>query len=174
MKSVLLMTGIACMMISGCHSATGPAVVTPPEGVVVYSNSFESAADTAGWKLQCEFSLRQDVPPGGGRQSVYVSGGCFYPHSQLDLSGFTDSHQLALTCWGKSIPGGVVSLKVIPGSEGVPSSVSMPIHDSVWTYHRSFQTVTTYPGCRLRLEMNSGGIAEGGMFIDRIEIIKIQ
>ena len=43
--------------------------------IVIYFNSFESPQDTIGWQGYGAREFRNDVPPSGGNQSLYISGG---------------------------------------------------------------------------------------------------
>ncbi|HSR17692.1 MAG TPA: hypothetical protein VLM39_06315, partial [Ignavibacteriaceae bacterium] len=42
---------------------------------VIYSNSFETPQDTVGLQRYGSIMFSNDVPPDGGTQSLYVSGG---------------------------------------------------------------------------------------------------
>ena len=48
--------------------------------IVVYSNWFESAQDTVGLQKNGAIDFNSDVPNDGGTQSLFVSGGCIWPH----------------------------------------------------------------------------------------------
>jgi hypothetical protein len=172
MKIIILLLGSLCILPFGCKHATE---ISSPAGEIWYSNSFESQGDTAGWTGYGSMSFQSDVPPHGGNQSVYLSGGCIIPHATLILEGFHQSTRLLLTCWGKTRLGGVISLSQVTDSGSFPQSgrTEIEIHDTVWTYYQSPDTITCQPEHRLKLEMNSGGIVAGGMLIDRIAIIKL-
>jgi photosystem II stability/assembly factor-like uncharacterized protein len=137
---------------------------------VIYSNSFESTQDTVGWSGYMEF--RDDTPPDGGNQSVYISGGCIWPHAWIELGPFDYDGFYKVRCWGKNLGiGGSVSINDV---EGFSPEVSVFINESEWTFYESIDTLFCPAGKRIVLSLGAGGIVWSAMLIDKVEVINVQ
>ncbi len=137
---------------------------------VIYSNSFESPEDTSGWMGYLEF--RNDAPPDGGYQSVYISGGCIWPHAWIELGPSDNSGYYVIRCWGKDLQiGGGVSIYV----EGEYSNqVNITVNEKKWKYYTSENTLFCPAGKKIILASGSGGIIPSAMLIDKIEVVKVR
>lgn len=153
----------------GCEKTTGPE---DGSGVVLYSNSFETAADTIGWG---PMSLRTDVPPGGGRYSVFISGGCVDPHASFKIEPIPAEGQYVLRCWGKNLGnGGMVGLGFEPFPYAQTASVFVTVNDSAWTF-RQFSNMLYCPaGSTLWIWMISGGYVASAMLVDKVEVVRVE
>lgn len=142
---------------------------------IIYLNSFESPADTAGWWGYGMIAFRDDVPPEGGNQSLFVAGGCIIPHAQVDLAPLEDDGYLLLRCWGKNLAiGGGASLEWFDEEHEQYKSIHIGISDSVWTTYESKDTLFCPAGKSLRLHLHAGGIVSSAILVDLVEIIKVE
>ena len=137
---------------------------------IVYSSSFESPQDTAGWMGSMEFS--SDAPPGGGDKSAYISGGCIWPQAWIELGPFNKSGFYIVRCWGKDLQiGGEVSINI----EGEYSNqVYINVSEKEWKYYTSTSTLFCPGGKKMNLVMNAGGIIPSSMLIDNIEVVRVK
>ena len=155
------------LLISACKTSTDPY----PKNNTIYFNSFESAADTAGWSGYAQLAFRNDSSPNGGKQSLYVSGGCIVPHAEFKIPQQNEDAYYILEGWGKSLLNGGVVLLSIPDANcpGIQFNVS----DSVWTFYQSDRKFFCPAGTQLTLTMYSGGIAAAAMLVDQIAVKKV-
>jgi photosystem II stability/assembly factor-like uncharacterized protein len=139
---------------------------------VIYSNSFESPQDTAGWEWQGYMEFRSDVPPDGGIRSIYISGGCVWPHFWIELGPFDYDGFYKIQCWGKDLgSGGGVTLD----EEGAFShGANIFINESEWTFYESTEALFCTAGKKIILAMGAGGIVSSAMLIDKVEVVKVQ
>jgi hypothetical protein len=142
---------------------------TNPDETIIYSNSFESPQDTSGWNGYMDF--RSDVPSVGGKQSLYISGGCMWPHAWTELDTLDEDGYYILKCWGKDLDiGGIVYIE----AEGnFQNQVNITINNKEWTYYESEDTLYCPAGKRIVLAMGAGGIVPSAMLVDLIEIVKL-
>ncbi len=139
--------------------------------VVIYSNSFESAQDTVGLQKNGAIDFNSDVPIGGGTQSLFVSGGCIWPHTQVEIGPFENDGFYKITCWGKNLQvGGSISMDV----EGdILNGAIIIVNEDAWTYYES--TILFCPaGKKIVLSMNAGGIVQSAMLVDNLEIVSVK
>lgn len=134
-----------------------------------YQNSFEKPGDISG--LQGFPELSADVPPGGGDSSLYVSGGCEWPHVWIELGPWKQARTFEVRFWAKAFQQGQVSLYL----SGDPSEkIQIAVDDTVWTHYLSGATLKCPAHETITLEMNSGGISFDAMWLDELEIIRIK
>jgi hypothetical protein len=163
---LLLVTFLVCSCKK--ESTTAPEAL---QSTPLYLNSFESSADTVGWQGFGTHTFYADAPRGGGKQSLYVSGGCQIPHAYICFQNSVPSSYVKLHCWGKRlIGGGSVSLTIM---HKPLKSIYCQITDSVWTYYESTDSLFCASDDSLSLELDSGGIVAGSMLVDMIEVIKV-
>ncbi len=140
--------------------------------VVIYSNSFESQQDTMGWHVGADVQFCLDAPPGGGEQSIYVSGACIVPHFWIELGPFDGEGLFRLRCWGKNLGmGGEVTIEV--ESEYPRPSAPIFIDKKDWTFYESKDTLNCPAGKKIILSMISGGLIPSSMLVDLVEIIRV-
>ena len=152
-----------------CADGAGPASPNPPDDFdLLYSTSFESPQDTAGWPKNVGMLFSTDVPPGGGDRSVQISGGCIHPHASIDILGPTEDSYLRIECWGKDLAlGGGISLSRVTELE---RQVHIWVQDTAWAYYASGEVLFCPAGEKLRIEMASGGIVASAMLVDLVEV----
>jgi hypothetical protein len=139
-------------------------------GQLIYSNSFESQSDTAGWKGYA-FSFSNDVPKHGGKRSLSVSGGCIVPHAQYTISPQNTDSYLIFKLWGKNLNnGGGVFLDVNKAGCG---SVAFNVSEKDWTLYESQDTLFCPANTSLTLGAFAGGITYSAILIDMVEIRKL-
>lgn len=153
------------------NPATGSLEITvswntvQPE--VIYSNTFESPADTAEWMGWLELS--NDTPHNGGLVSVRVSGGCMHPHVYLMFEGIDQPGSVYLKAQAKNLAnGGTINLQHW-GDSG--NDVFIHVKDSSWQEYTSEQTLQVMPNDTLMLSMSAGGIVYSAMLVDNLQII---
>jgi hypothetical protein len=137
-----------------------------------YFNSFESDADTTGWRGNGFFDLRDNGAPDGGSRSLFVTGGCPVPHAFFDLGVAGEKCSLKVRCWGKNLDiGGSVSLE---WAEDASNNISVAITDTGWTYYESADVLFFPSDKTVRICLNSGSIAASSMLVDLLEIVRIK
>ncbi|MFH5883059.1 hypothetical protein ACG2F4_02015 [Halalkalibaculum sp. DA3122] len=117
-------------------------------------SSFESKADTSGWQSFAAFNIRNETPPAGGEKSVYIAGGCLYPHALLEIPGIGKSLEVELRLWGKTLVNGG---NVVLTNTGTGKRISVTVTDSSWTEYQSAGKLAVNKNDRLELSMSSGG-----------------
>jgi hypothetical protein len=153
-----------------CKDSSGPVATKPPEEVL-YQNSFEANADTVGLYGFGPKSFSGDVPAGGGRRSLCVTGGCTVPHVCCDLLLVDAESRLKLSCWGKmQSRGGRIELSLCTSSSPV---LSITIKDTVWTQYQSAETIVCPKNERLHLSMCTDTTANSSMLVDVVTIVRI-
>ena len=158
-----------CLIISCAKKCIEP---TPDS---VYFNSFESPADTTGWYDIKPEMFVDDPAPDGGKQSLYIGGGCIQPAAYLDLPQLRSGYY-TISCWGK-IPeskqaGTIVLAKVNPNGER--EEIELIIDRTDWIFYRSKESLYCPADWKLRIEILIGGIVGANMFIDDIGIEKVK
>ncbi|MBA4313629.1 MAG: hypothetical protein C0417_13475 [Chlorobiaceae bacterium] len=169
----LILIVIGQAQFRGCDWIQQPIDIPSSPGERIYFNSFETSADTIGWNGWMEF--RREAPPIGGQQSVYISGGCIYPHAYINLPAENYDRLLILRCWGKNLEiGGLVELRLNPEVSIWPSPhVSISVNDTLWKFYQS-DTLHCPANIPLQLSMSAGGIVPSTMLVDLIEIIRVK
>jgi len=162
---------LIALFVVGCRLSTDGIDDT---GNVLYSNSFETAADTAGWWGWGTYNFRSDVPPKGGNQSLFVSGGCLFPHAIVTLNPPGES-KLILKSWGKNLGnGGAVELQVGKAGTYPAETIHIIVRDSAWTNYQSADTLYCPADSVLTLSFFSGGIVASAMLVDLMQIIRVE
>jgi photosystem II stability/assembly factor-like uncharacterized protein len=161
-----------CMFVLIAAFFTHPqSSLAQQNGIVVYSNSFESALDTVGWRGYMEF--RNDAAPNCGNQSLFISGGCVWPHASIELGPYDNSGIYAIRCWGKDLQiGGSISIEVEGGD--APDRIGIAINNKEWAQYESDQALFCPAGRKMILSMGAGGIVPSAMLIDKLEIVNVQ
>jgi hypothetical protein len=167
---VIIIMILASSLIPSCNLPIEWGDLALP-GERLYFNSFESLADTVGWSGYGVRTFSSEAPPGGGNQSLNVSGGCIWPHAFFTLGPSPEDHNVTLRCWGKKLlGGGTVSLRVV-GSQ--TKEIRIPVIDSVWTQYHASQSLFCPADQQLEISMGAGGIVAGAMLVDMVEIVEM-
>ncbi len=150
---------------SGCQQSTEPEAEA---GAIVFFSSFETDADTVGWRGYGGAGFELDAPAGGGARSLGVSGGCIIPHVARRIPAPALPCSLSLTFWGKNLAlGGGISLRNVVRSG---PDILVSVQDTTWTLYRADRSIACQPGDTLVLELNSGGIVYSAMRIDLLTV----
>jgi len=166
----LIMVQLLVMACLACEKVTA----LEEQRDYIYFNSFESPADTAGWRGYGGVSFREDAPPGGGKQSLYVSGGCIAPHFYKYLPPLEHDAHLILRCAGKDLAiGGYVSLIWIDEDDRW-HNIGIGVKDTTWTTYTSKDTLFCPAGQPLQLELDAGGLKPSAMLVDLVEIQQVE
>lgn len=166
--SIPVLMAICCLFASGCSQPTDTGKGTEE---AIYSNSFESPADTVGWTGYGAREFRNDVPPNSGKQSLFVSGGCIVPHAAFRIGRIHEESRFILRCWGRNLSNsGVVSLGL---DENPFSGIGVTISDTIWTFYVSSDTLFCPTDSSLWLTMLSGGFIPSAMLVDKVEVVKV-
>lgn len=148
-----------------CRHPAEPPLLTAH---VLYTASFESDADTAGWRGYGGYRFVADAPPGGGGRSLEVAGGCIVPHAVRSMIVPRGGTKLILSMWGKLVAnGGAASLR---WSDGTGDGLHLSVTDTVWTRYEASASLRVHAGDTLQLELASGGIIYGAMRVDQLEV----
>jgi hypothetical protein len=149
---------------------------TGPEESTLYSNSFESPADTAGWHGITADMLIDDPAPDAGRRSLHIGGGCIQPSASLHLPGEYGPGCYRVSCWGRLdglSPAGSVGLVADAGPNGLRQT-QLQISTTDWSYGNSLISWDQPTAMTLRLEIWIGGFIPASMSIDGIAVEKIR
>ena len=139
---------------------------------IVYSNGFETGADTAEWIGYGSMQLSNDVPPGGGNRSLFVSGGCTVPHAAFRIGEVSQDSRFILRFWGKRLFGsGGVGLGF---SQSPTSGIGVNVVDSTWTHYESQDVFYCPADSTLWLNVNAGGFVPGAILVDDIQVVKVK
>jgi len=167
MKKFKLYIFLFFLLLVACGRESG--IIGPAPGSI-YFNSFESAQDTLGWKGYGSIDFREDVPPGGGKRSLFVSGACSVPHAVFTLPALAEDGYYRLQFWGRNLQlGGGVTLAV----EGLQTVEQVAVQDSNWLFLKTKRPLFCPRRYHLRLMLSSGGIVASAMLVDLIQIIKV-
>lgn len=165
--AILFFTFMSVILI-GCEDIMSPSY---SPGDALYLNSFETNADTTGWNGFGTLRLFKEAPQVGGKQSVFISGGCTVPHAILELPEIDYNMRVELKLWGKNLgTGGGIALKNVDTGE----HISVRVSDSTWTQYRSSQQLIIKKGNHLQLSMSSGGFIPSAMLVDLVEIAVVE
>jgi|GEM_PF-974993 len=137
---------------------------------LIYSTSFETDEDTAGW-----FGLNifeSDVPAGGGSKSAYISGGCAIPHAWKMLGPLQNAGEYIVRCKAKNLSnGGIVSIAKVEDSF---MDVIIDVQDTVWKQYVSEKKLYCPAGGSIVLSLSSGGLIPSAMLVDMIEVFNTE
>ncbi len=159
---------LIALFVAGCRLSTDGIDDT---GNVVYSNSFESARDTLGWRGHGMIGFRNDPSPEGGKQSLYVSGGCLVPHAEFKIQPQSENGYYVLQGWGKNLDnGGFVELHIADSVK----SISFDVSDKEWIFYQSADTLYCPANLQFKLNMISGGLVSSSMLVDQIRVKQVE
>jgi hypothetical protein len=117
--------------------------------------------------------FRDDAAPDGGNQSLFISGGCIWPHAWIELGPYDNNGFYILRCWGKDLQiRGSVSIEV--EGDYLREQVSIAVDNKDWTHYESDRSLYCPAGRRMVLSMGAGGIVPSAMLIDKVEIVNVQ
>ena len=166
MQNLALLIFPAIVLWFGCENPAGTSPVW-----IAYSNSFETGADTVGWG---PLKLAGDVPPDGGRNSVWVPGGESALMPGFKIGGEPLCGYYVIRCWGKSLGSvGEVELGIQTNSVDSASGVEVILADSAWTSYQSSRALWCPSGSSLQIQVRTMG-GSGGFLFDRIEVAKVE
>lgn len=169
MRTHSTFTRLVIVLMASVSFSCSPTVDAPHDAQpsnIVYFTSFESQADTSGWKGVVV--LHTDVPHGGGKHSAFVSGGCIVPHAFYEFSAPNKDCELVVRCWAKNLTlGGVVALEVVDEPN---RRISISVEQREWKGYVSEQSLSCRANQKLRLSLISGGFVSSSMLIDLIEV----
>ncbi len=135
-----------------------------------YSTSFENAIDTANWQGACWISFSDDVPDGGGNRSVSISCGCIGLYANFLTEPTKNDGLYTISCQGKGLGiGGFIALKYNEKEIGIGLSGQ----DTIWQYHQSPDTLFCPAGEQMEVYLSAGGLMDGTIKVDLLEITKV-
>jgi photosystem II stability/assembly factor-like uncharacterized protein len=172
MKQKYFLFLISFLALSFFCNSKAQTTLEAQDEVVIYSNSFESPQDTVGLQEYGMIDFSSDVPGNGRTQSLYISGGCLWPHTEVEIGPFNSDGFYKVRCWGKNLQvGGSVSIAV----EGeVLNSTIINVSENEWTFYESAKTLFCPAGKRIVLSMGAGGIVQSAMLVDNVEIVNVK
>jgi hypothetical protein len=157
-----------CML--GCNDL-GPEVETGAADIL-FATSFESAIDTMGWGGNGRVELVSSACPGGGKQSVRVSGGCLVPHAELRKMPIVLAGVYSIRCWGKNLAvGGSVCLY---RSIDRYKTIWLSIQDTNWAAYRTDSVLVCLASDTLVATMNAGGRVPSSMLVDSLVVSRVR
>lgn len=165
---------ILLITLTGCDKLVAPEISQEQEGsLVLYESSFESEESLNEWTIQPTI-YTDEAAPNGGNQCVYVSGGCVFPHTSLDLGEVEVTGDYIIEVWGKLLyfSGGISLHRRSLDEEYGVESTSVTIDSEDWQMFTS-EPINLHRGEYASLTMSSGGIIAGAMLIDRLKVYKI-
>ena len=165
----MIIKPLTCLLIIipflGCENTVSPEDHAAHSW---YFNSFESAADTSGWRGNAPVAIENNAPSNGGKHSALVSGGCLIPHAYFEFDPVKEDSYFILRCWGKNLgTGGTVSLSL--GNDW-QHSINIDVKDSAWTLYESADYLFVPQNQNMQLVLNAGGLLASPMLVDLIEI----
>lgn len=138
---------------------------------IIYYNSFENPSDTVGFSGYGFYDFNNEPSPNGGAYSLFVSGGCLWPHVMVEIPAQESDSYYRLEGWGRSLEGGG-SVELHNNWPYRDESVYFSVSDSVWLYYTSDSILFCPAAKSMTLMMGAGGIIPGAMLVDQIKIIK--
>jgi hypothetical protein len=159
-------------LIVQCKKEKEPAKPPATTTSRIYFNSFETAADTAGWKGYGMFQFQSEAPANGGKQSLYVSGGCAAPHAWTEFKNDSITSYVHLYCFARVLQ--VDGHITLTNKNNPIKSLNISFKDSVWTSYHSKDSLFCRPFDTLRVELLSGGINAAAMLVDLIEVVRVK
>jgi len=163
--------GVMCCLLTTCQKNT-----TGPNESMLYFNSFESPADTAGWHGITAGVLVDDPAPGAGRRSLHISGGCIQPAAFIQLPERFGPGCYRLSCWGRldnSSTAGSIGLVADAGQNGIRET-RLQISTTDWSHGNSQISWDQPTTMTIGLEIWIGGFVPAHMSIDGITVEKIR
>ena len=161
------------ILISQCKTVNDPDNFQDKNGDIIYFNSFEAESDTTGLEDYSSCFFHDDASPGGGKRSLYVSGGCIVPHVILPVPEQSEDGYFQLKCWAKVlVSGGILELSTVASSEN--SHIAVIILDKDWEYYQTSDSLYCSANTSMSISLISGGDNPGGMLVDQIQIVKTE
>ena len=162
---LILFAGISC-------TKNEPTLNSEVDTTILYSNSFESSADTIGWQgSACFVELIEDANMAGEEQSITVSCGCIGPYFYYEIDAVEEDSYAVISCEGKaSGMGGSLSLHSPEGMINIPISGQ----NSTWQHYESTDTLFCAAGESFKVYLSAGGIKSGEIIIDHLEVRVIE
>jgi hypothetical protein len=153
----------SCTRDGGCDLRCEPKMI-------LYSNSFESAADTVGWSGLGDMWLADDAPSAGGSRALGVAGGCIWPHAAYTLEPLEDGGRCTVRCWGKLVEApGVVKLRIAGVYE---DEIGFDIESPRWAPRSTSESIWCPAGKSPEVVISSGGFGQpGGVLVDLLEVV---
>lgn len=169
-----MMISILLALLFSCKEQDKPTGFSlNPNETVVYSNSFENEISLLGWSGFGKRKIVKQAPPDGGKQSLYISGGYFVPHSALLLPAKTGGGYFIFECWGKTLRArGSVVLSTL--GNGSKQEIGVQIDRPGWWWYHSTDTLYCPAGKKLQLKLSAGGIVPGAILIDQIHVLRVK
>lgn len=162
--------GFLMISMMGCTDL-GPQVETESADIL-FATSFESAADTTEWGGYGGVELVPSACPGGGRQSVRVSGGCLVPHAILRTMPTALSGAYSIRCWGRNLAvGGSVALY---RSIDRYKTIWLSIQDTNWAAYRTDSVLVCSASDTLVATLNAGGIVPSAILVDSMVVYRVR
>jgi hypothetical protein len=163
-----IITVFLLLFILTCHSGCSNSA-EPVESNIYFSTSFEKETDLANYTGYGAFERREDAPPGSGKYSLFVSGGCVAPHCLYEFPPLESPGKFIIQLQGKALlnTGGVI----LSENSGSPNAISVFVDRTEWVQYESRDTLVCEAGARVVLEFMSGGFVPGAMLVDDINII---
>ncbi len=172
MKTLSIVSAVIFLFVMvSCQS---PVEYVPFEEYI-YFNSFTSPQDTTGWWGYGGMQLSDEAAPGGGSKSLYVSGGCIYPHAVYDLGPFPKDLEITIEGWGKALQGtgGVaVGLNFLDGEN--QGSIGFRVDQPEWTFYKTDETLFIKSGETISLHIAAGGIAPAAILVDLLALREVK
>ncbi len=164
-STLLLVIGI---LLSGCDDS--PVVSNPENLSMVYSTSFETPADTAGWVLNGTIS--NEGAPFSGKKSLLMNGEDALSGSRRILGTVGADSIYHFQFYGRVLGGGG-SGKVRILQSTRPSlipPVSVNFYDTTWGYYSARGSFP--PGTELMIQCIGLGIGPAGL-VDDIRVYTV-
>lgn len=159
--------GSATVVLSGLlvWAACGPAASAQER--IVYSATFDSPRDTVGWVAYGMLRVGPESPF-SRRHALWVSGTCLAPHAYHELPASPLDRKLVLRAVARNVRGG--SLWMGAGRE---YGAFISVVEDEWHAYESSDTLFCPAGAIPFVEISAGGIMEGGMFVERVEVVRV-
>ncbi|MEP1151801.1 MAG: hypothetical protein ABJH08_08750 [Balneola sp.] len=163
MKQYILLS--ACILaFFNCDVVNNGAIEL--KGDVIYQNSFEKESDLSDWDGFHRVELRDDSPRTGGKKSVFISGGCVFPHAQYTFyAEKTGLIQLSVLAKDLSI-GGSISLT----KDEYKNGLHIIVKNKNWEELTSEEPLFVTKGEKITLNMSSGGFVSSSMLVSKVEL----
>jgi len=156
------------LVLASCGSLTD---CDQQRDCTVYRCSFESLRDLRRWDGLTVEDLRDDHPPGGGRRSVLVAGGCATPTATLSLAPADVDRMLSVECYCKVLRfHGKVGLCV---GESQVDCVGFEARDTAWTHYACEHAILCPAESSLTVFLTAGGFSGQEMLVDRLEVYRV-
>jgi|WetSurMetagenome_2_1015567.scaffolds.fasta_scaffold06015_5 hypothetical protein len=158
------------LSVAACKDLSTETDVWPSNSELIYYNSFESKADTIGWRTLASFEFVPDSPVGGGSQSVRVSGGCPVPNATTRVNNHSKAGKCYLECFGKNLANGG-SVRLNTTSEPFTGKV-VRISDTNWVRYQAEGSLECSANDTLQLTIHAGGDNPSAILVDCIRIYR--